>query len=93
MNCGLDYSKAGGLLKKRRDGGSNFKNDRGSYAMLPAESVSSNLSHRIDDERCRIDREGRGRRISAKRGDTMAETSELAGVVGSRPMGYGFTRE
>ena len=59
MNCGLDYSKAGGLLKKRRDGGSNFKNDRGSYAMLPAESVSPNLSRRINDGWCRIDREGR----------------------------------
>ena len=54
--------------------------------MLPAESVSSNLSHRIDDGRCRIDREGRGHRSGAERGGTMAGTSELTGVVESKPM-------
>ena len=61
--------------------------------MWPAESVSSNLSPRIDDRWSRIDREGRGHQSGTERGGAMAGTSELADVVGSRPMGYDFTRE
>ena len=94
MDYGLDYSKAKGHFSKSTGmAGSNSRKDSGSYAMLPAESVSSNLSRRIDGGWCRIDRVGRDRWSGAERGSAMARTSELAGVVGSRPMGYGFARE
>ena len=94
MDCGLDYSKAEGLFSKSVGTvGSILENFWGSFAKRSAKSVSTDLSRRIDDGRCRIDREGRGHRSGAERGGTMAGTSELAGVVGSRPMGYGFTRE